>query len=73
LRISLEPVANPELPEQTRLLLIVIPSVVAFIFALKFASALGLYWIVSNGFTAAQSWAVHRVLGRRLRAGALGI
>ena len=65
--------ANPDLPEQTRLLLIVIPSVIAFVFALKFASALGLYWVASNMFTAAQTYAVHRVVGRRIRAGTLRI
>jgi len=65
--------ANPDLPEQTRLLMILVPSIIAFIFAIKFASALGLYWVISNGFTAAQTSAVHFVVGRRIRAGKLAL
>jgi YidC/Oxa1 family membrane protein insertase len=63
--------ANPDLPEQARLLMIVLPAILAFVFALKFASALGVYWAVSNSFTAAQTWAVHATIDRRLRAGLL--
>ena len=63
--------ANPDLPEQTRLILIMIPSVIAFLFALKFASALALYWVTSNCVTAAQTFAVHRLMDRRIRSGAV--
>ena len=63
--------ANPDLPEQTRILLIVLPSIIAFVFALKFASALALYWAASNCFTAAQTAGVHYVVGRRIRSGAM--
>ena len=63
--------ANPDLPEQTRMLMILLPSVIAFIFALKFASALALYWVASNCFTAAQTFAVHYVVDRRIRSGAI--
>ena len=63
--------ANPELPEQTRTLMIWIPAIVAFAFAIKFASALALYWAVSNCFAAAQTSAVHYLIGRRERAGTL--
>jgi len=65
--------ANPELPEAARTLMIWLPSIVAFVFALKFASALGLYWVVSNCFTAAQTCAVHRYIAYRMRAGSLRI
>ncbi|HUF72859.1 MAG TPA: membrane protein insertase YidC [Gammaproteobacteria bacterium] len=61
--------ANPDLPEQTRMALILIPSVIAFVFALKFASALAIYWVTSNCFTAAQTFAVHGLVERRIRAG----
>jgi YidC/Oxa1 family membrane protein insertase len=63
--------ANPDLPEQTRMFLILIPSVIAFLFALKFASALALYWVTSNCVTAAQTFAVHRLMDRRIRSGAI--
>jgi len=65
--------ANPELPEAARTLMIWLPSIIAFAFALKFASALGLYWVVSNCFTAAQTRAVHVYIARRMRAGSLNI
>jgi YidC/Oxa1 family membrane protein insertase len=70
---ALMALANPDLPEQTRMLMIVIPSILAFVFALKFASALALYWAASNCFTAAQTSAVHYLVGRRIRAGAVRI
>ena len=63
--------ANPDLPEQTRLILTVVPALIAFVFALKFASGLGLYWVVSNGFTAAQTALVHRTVERRIQSGKL--
>ena len=63
--------ANPDLPEQTRQLMLWLPSVLAFVFALKFASALALYWIASNLFTAAQTVAVHYVVNRRIASGAI--
>jgi YidC/Oxa1 family membrane protein insertase len=63
--------ANPDLPEQTRLALILIPSVLAFVFALKFASALALYWATSNCVTAVQTFVVHRTIDSRVRSGAI--
>ena len=63
--------ANPDLPEQTRMLMILVPSILAFVFALKFASAIGLYWVASNCFTAAQTCAVHYLVDRRIRSGAI--
>jgi len=65
--------ANPDLPEQMRLLMIVVPSAIAIVFALKYCSALSLYWVASNCFSAVQTLALHFVVGRRLRAGTLKI
>jgi YidC/Oxa1 family membrane protein insertase len=65
--------ANPDIPEQTRMFVIILPSVIAVVFALKFASALALYWVASNLFTAAQTSAVHFVVGRRIRSGQIAI
>jgi YidC/Oxa1 family membrane protein insertase len=61
--------ANPDLPEQTRMVLVAVPSIIAVLFALKFSSALGLYWITSNVFTAIQTLTVHLVIDRRIRDG----
>lgn len=66
-------VVNPDLPEQMRLFMIIVPSVIAILAALKFCSALSLYWMASNCFTAAQTVVLHFVVGRRLRAGTLKI
>ena len=63
--------ANPDLPEQTRALMIWLPAIIAFVFAVKFASALGLYWAVSNCFAAAQTSAVHYLVAQRARSGRL--
>ena len=60
--------ANPDLPEQTRAIMLVLPSVVAFVFALNFASAIAVYWITSNLFTAIQTAAVHFVVRRHIAA-----
>lgn len=65
--------ANPDLPEQTRWFMIVLPSILAIVFALKFSSALAIYWVVSNSVTALQTAAVHLVVDRRIRSGALKI
>jgi YidC/Oxa1 family membrane protein insertase len=63
--------ANPDLPEQTRMFMVLLPSIIAFVFALKFASVLALYWIASNCFTAAQTWAVHHIVARRIQSGVI--
>ena len=65
--------ANPDLPEQMRLFMIIIPSVIAVVAALKICSALSLYWIASNCFSAVQTSALHFIVARRLRAGTLKI
>lgn len=64
---------NPDIPEQMRLFMIIVPSVIAIVAALKFCSALSLYWVASNCFSAAQTMALHFVVARRLRAGTLKI
>lgn len=65
--------ANPDLPEQMRLILILVPSILAAIAALKFCSALAVYWTVSNCFSAVQSRVLHHVIDRRIRSGAVAI
>lgn len=73
LTTALMMLANPELPEQMRAVLIVLPAVIACVFALKFASAIGLYWIASNCFTAVQTAMVHALVRRRVRSGAIAV
>jgi YidC/Oxa1 family membrane protein insertase len=65
--------ANPDLPEQMRLILILVPSILAAIMALKFCSALAVYWTVSNCYSAIQTGALHYIVARRIRSGALKI
>lgn len=65
--------ANPEMPEQTRQLLIWLPGILTFVFALKFACGLALFWATSNCFAAAQTWAVHRLVAQRVGSGKLRI
>ena len=65
--------ANPDLPEQMRLILILVPSILAAIAALKFCSALAVYWTVSNCYSAIQTSALHYEVARRIRSGAVSI
>jgi YidC/Oxa1 family membrane protein insertase len=65
--------ANPDLPEQMRVMLILIPSILAAIMALKFCSALAVYWTVSNCCSAAQTGVLHYVVARRIKSGAVRI
>jgi YidC/Oxa1 family membrane protein insertase len=65
--------ANPDLPEQMRLILILVPSILAAIMALKFCSALAVYWTVSNCYSAIQTGALHYVVARRIKSGAVRI
>jgi YidC/Oxa1 family membrane protein insertase len=65
--------ANPDLPQQLRLLLIAVPAIIALITALKLCSALAVYFAVSNSFSAAQTYWLHTVVARRVRSGALVI
>jgi YidC/Oxa1 family membrane protein insertase len=64
---------NPDLPEQVRLLMIIVPSVIAIVAALQFSSALAIYWATSNTFSALQTVVLHAVVRRRVRSGAISI
>jgi YidC/Oxa1 family membrane protein insertase len=65
--------ANPDLPEQMRIFMIVLPSVIAMIAALKVSSALALYWATSNTFSAMQTVLLHVVVRRQINTGAVKI
>jgi YidC/Oxa1 family membrane protein insertase len=65
--------ANPDLPEHVRMLMIILPSVLAIIVALKFSSALAIYWTASNTFSAVQTLALHAVVRRRVRSGVINL
>ena len=65
--------ANPELPEATRMLMIIVPSLLAAMFALKVSSALAVYWTASNSFSAVQNLVLHRVIARRIQSGTLKV
>jgi YidC/Oxa1 family membrane protein insertase len=65
--------ANPDLPEQMRMFMIIVPSIIAVMAALNFCSALAVYWVTSNCFSAIQTVVLHFVVDRRIRAGALKI
>ena len=64
---------NPDLPEHMRLMLIVVPSILAVVVALKVASALALYWTTSNCYSAVQTAVLHHVVARRIRSGSLKV
>ena len=64
---------NPDLPEQMRLILIIVPSIFAVVVALKVASALALYWTTTNCYSAVQTAVLHHVVARRIRSGSLKI
>ena len=65
--------ANPDLPEHMRLLLILVPSILAAVAALKFCSALAVYWTVSNCYSAVQTSVLHYVVARRIKSGVVSI
>jgi YidC/Oxa1 family membrane protein insertase len=65
--------ANPDLPMQMRLILILVPSILAAIAALKFCSALAVYFTVSNCYSAVQTGVMHHVISRRIKSGAVSI
>jgi YidC/Oxa1 family membrane protein insertase len=64
---------NPDLPEHVRILLIVLPSVLAIVAALQFSSALALYWATSNTFSALQTVLLHALVRHRIGSGAVRI
>ena len=64
---------NPDLPEQVRVLMIIVPSILAVVAALQFSSALAIYWATSNTFSAIQTVLLHAVVRRRIAAGLVRI
>lgn len=64
---------NPDLPEHMRLILILVPSIMAVVVAIKVASALSLYWTASNCYSAVQTTVLHHVVARRIRSGSVKI
>jgi YidC/Oxa1 family membrane protein insertase len=64
---------NPDMPEQTRMLMMAISAVIAVASALHFGSALALYWTTSNLFSTLQTLALHGLINRRIRLGTLKI
>lgn len=73
LATALMMMANPDLPEQVRVLMIVIPGILAVVAALQFSSALAIYWATSNTFSAIQTVVLHAVVRRRIGAGLVRI
>ena len=64
---------NPDLPDQIRLFMIILPTVIAVVAALQFSSALAIYWATSNTFSALQTVLLHAFVRRRIRSGAISI
>ena len=64
---------NPDMPEQLRIVMIVVPSILAIVAALQFSSALAIYWATSNTFSALQTVLLHVIVRRRARAGAIPV
>jgi YidC/Oxa1 family membrane protein insertase len=64
---------NPDLPEHVRVLMIIVPSILAVIAALQFSSALAIYWATSNAFSAIQTLVLRAVVRRRIAAGLVRI
>ena len=64
---------NPDLPEQVRIFMIVVPSILAVVAALQFSSALAIYWATSNTFSAIQTVVLHAIVRRRIAAGLVRI
>ena len=64
---------NPDLPEQVRLFMIIVPSVIAIVAALQSSSALAIYWATSNTFSALQTVVLHAFIRRRIRSGTISI
>ena len=65
--------ANPDLPEQMRLVLILVPGILAAIAALKVCSALAVYWTVSSAYSALQTGVMHYLIAKRIKNGAVSI
>jgi YidC/Oxa1 family membrane protein insertase len=55
---------NPDLPDSIRLIVIVIPTILAFLAALKFSSALAIYWTTTNCLSTLQTMAMRAIVAR---------
>lgn len=64
---------NPDLPEHLRLILILVPGIVAAIAAFKLCSALALYLTVSNCYSAIQTAVLHRVVAKHIKSGVVSV
>jgi YidC/Oxa1 family membrane protein insertase len=64
---------NPDMPEQVRIFMIILPSIIAVVAALQFSSALAIYWATSNTFSALQTVVLHAIVRRRIDAGIVRI
>jgi YidC/Oxa1 family membrane protein insertase len=56
--------AVPQMSEQMRLMIILLPAIFCFLAALHFSSGIALYWITSNLFGAVQSLALRQRIAR---------
>ena len=54
----------PNVPEHMRLMLLLLPAILCFVAALHFSSGVALYWITSNLFGAAQTFALRQAIRR---------
>ena len=73
LATALMMLVNPDLPEQVRVIMILLPGVLAVVAALQFSSALALYWATSSMFSALQTVAMHAIVRRRISSGLVRI
>ena len=64
---------TPDMSEHMRLFMILIPGIIAFVMALKFSSALAIYWGTSNIFSAVQTLVMQSVVRRRIHSGVIDI
>jgi YidC/Oxa1 family membrane protein insertase len=73
LSMALVVAANPDMPQQMKMLMIAISAAITLVSALHFGSALALYWTTSNLCSALQTLAIHGLISRRIRKGVLKI
>jgi YidC/Oxa1 family membrane protein insertase len=64
---------NPDMPEQMRMFMIVLPTIIVIVSALQFSSALAVYWATSNTFSAIQTFVLHRLVRHRIQSGEIVI
>jgi YidC/Oxa1 family membrane protein insertase len=54
----------PNMPEQVRLTIILLPAILCFVAALHFSSGVALYWVTSNLFGTVQTFALRQAIRR---------